>query len=79
MARVDGALPICDGFRAMRQEEFEAKVLELWTGTRIPLTLANLVAYTKVPRAQVQARVSGTCAAGFSIRAVAADTEAVGP
>lgn len=37
----------------MRQEEFEAKVLELWTGTRIPLTLANLVAYTKVPRAQV--------------------------
>lgn len=37
----------------MRQEEFEAKVLELWTRTRIPLTLANLVAYTRVPRSQL--------------------------
>jgi hypothetical protein len=37
----------------MRQEEFEAKVLELWTGTRVPLTRANLLVYTKVPRNQL--------------------------
>jgi hypothetical protein len=37
----------------MRQEDFEAKVLELWTRTRVPLTRANLLVYTKVPRNQL--------------------------
>ena len=51
--RVDAPGCICDVSWAMRQEAFEAKVLELWTRTRIPLTRANLIAYTKLPRAQL--------------------------
>ncbi|HEX2571644.1 MAG TPA: hypothetical protein VH877_18940 [Polyangia bacterium] len=34
----------------MSQQEFEARVLEMWMNTRIPLTRANLMAYTKAPR-----------------------------
>lgn len=37
----------------MRQQEFEAKVLELWTRTRVPLTRANLLLHTKLSRVQL--------------------------
>lgn len=37
----------------MKQAEFEAEVLSLWTKTRVPLSRANLMAHTKVPRAQM--------------------------
>lgn len=37
----------------MKQQEFEARVLSLWTETRVPLTRANLLVHTKVPRAQM--------------------------
>jgi len=37
----------------MRQQQFEARVLELWTRTRIPLTRANLLVATKVSRSQL--------------------------
>lgn len=40
---------------AMRQEEFERAVLRLWTGTRVPLTRANLLAAIEVPRAKLDA------------------------
>ncbi|EYF06134.1 hypothetical protein [Chondromyces apiculatus] len=35
----------------MRQQAFEAKVLDLWTRTRIPLTRANLLVHTGASRA----------------------------
>lgn len=37
----------------MRQDEFERAVLRLWTSTRVPLTRANLLAATEVPRARL--------------------------
>lgn len=37
----------------MKQQEFESSVLSLWTKTRVPLTRANLLVYTKVPRTQM--------------------------
>lgn len=37
----------------MKQQAFEEHILSLWTKTRIPLTRANLLAHTKVPRAQM--------------------------
>ncbi len=41
----------------MKQAEFEAKVLELWTRTKVPLTRANLLAYTKVSRADLDRKI----------------------
>jgi hypothetical protein len=38
----------------MNEVEFEKRVLELWTRTRVPLTRANLQAHAKVPRAKVE-------------------------
>lgn len=38
----------------MTQDDFEAAVLELWTKTRVPLTRANVVSYTKVPRTKAE-------------------------
>jgi hypothetical protein len=38
----------------MSQQEFEARVLEMWMNTRIPLTRANLMAYTKAPRKRME-------------------------
>ncbi|AKT40806.1 hypothetical protein [Chondromyces crocatus] len=38
----------------MRQSEFEAKVLDLWTRTRIPLTRANVLVHTRASRAQIE-------------------------
>jgi hypothetical protein len=39
----------------MKQHDFEGRVLSLWTTSRVPLTRANLLAHTKVPRAQMDA------------------------
>jgi hypothetical protein len=36
----------------MKQDDFEAAVLELWTKTRVPLTRANILSYTKIPRSK---------------------------
>lgn len=41
----------------MRQQDFEAKVLELWTKSRVPLTRANLLAFTKVSRGELDRRL----------------------
>jgi hypothetical protein len=38
----------------MTQDDFEAAVLELWTKTRVPLTRANVLSYTKVPRTKAE-------------------------
>lgn len=38
-----------------RQNEFEARLLTLWTTTRVPLTRANVMVYTKTPRGEVSA------------------------
>lgn len=38
----------------MTQDDFEGAVLELWTKTRVPLTRANVVSYTKVPRTKAE-------------------------
>jgi hypothetical protein len=38
----------------MSQDDFEAAVLRLWTRTRVPLTRANLQAYSKVPRVKME-------------------------
>jgi hypothetical protein len=38
----------------MNQDDFEARVLELWTKTRVPLTRANVVSYTKAPRSKAE-------------------------
>lgn len=37
----------------MRQDEFERALLRLWTTTRVPLTRANVLAATEVPRAKL--------------------------
>jgi len=41
----------------MKQQDFEAKVLELWTKSRVPLTRANLLAFTKVARTELDRRL----------------------
>jgi hypothetical protein len=38
----------------MSQQEFEGRVLEMWMKTRVPLTRANLMAYTKAPRKRME-------------------------
>lgn len=37
----------------MKQHDFESRLLTLWTTTRVPLTRANVMAYTKAPRQEV--------------------------
>lgn len=54
---IDDALVLCELCRAMKQEDFEAKVIELWTKSRVPTTRANLLAYTKVSRAELDRRL----------------------
>jgi hypothetical protein len=39
----------------VNQQEFEAGVLQLWMTTRVPMTRANLLFYTKAPRKRVGA------------------------
>src|SRR5258708_29763260 len=34
----------------MKQHDFELSLMKLWTTSRVPLTKANLLAYTKVER-----------------------------
>src|SRR5262245_37500722 len=41
----------------MKQQDFEAKVLELWTKTRVPLTRANLLVYTKASRSELERKL----------------------
>src|SRR3954471_19568816 len=38
----------------MTQQEFELRVLRLWTATRVPMTRANVQAFTKAPRESIQ-------------------------
>jgi hypothetical protein len=38
-----------------QQQDFEARVLNLWMTTRVPMTRANLLFYTKAPRKKVAA------------------------
>jgi hypothetical protein len=41
----------------MKQPDFEAKVLELWTKSRVPLTRANLLVHTKASRSELDRRL----------------------
>ena len=38
----------------MKQHEFELRVMKLWTTTRVPMTRANLIAYTHAERANME-------------------------
>ena len=38
----------------MNQHDFESRVLQLWMTTRVPLTRANVLYYTKAPRKKVE-------------------------
>jgi len=49
---------------AMNQREFETQVLQLWTGTRIPLSLVNLQVMTSVPRTKLQKWLDAQVASG---------------
>src|SRR3954471_22105993 len=39
----------------MNQHDFEHRVIELWMTTRVPLTRANLLFFTKAPRKKLDA------------------------
>jgi hypothetical protein len=41
----------------MKQQDFEARVLSLWTKTRIPLTRPNLLVLTKASRSELDRRL----------------------
>ena len=38
----------------MNRDEFESRVLQLWSTTRVPLTRANLMLVTGAPRAKLE-------------------------
>jgi hypothetical protein len=44
-----------NGFLAMNQESFEAKILQLWMTTRVPFSRANLQFATGAPRKKMEA------------------------
>lgn len=48
----------------MRQNVFEQKVLELWVGTRVPLTRVNLQVLTGVPRKKLEQWLDAMVAEG---------------
>lgn len=50
----------------MRQEDFERALLRLWTTTRVPLTRANLLAVTEVPRSKLDGWMSALVADGIA-------------
>lgn len=50
----------------MTQHEFENRVLHLWMTTRVPLTRANLLYFTQVPRKKLDAWLDAMVAEGVA-------------
>lgn len=52
-------------FAAVSQQDFEARVLDLWMRTRVPLTRANLLYFTRAPRRKLDAWLDAMVGAGM--------------